>query len=53
MSAQENVKLWEQHVAGEFINKDVELSLSTMTEDAAVMHMPTRSGGKEIGRAHV
>ena len=46
MSAQENVKLWEQHVNGEFAVKDVELSLSTMVEDASVMHMPTRSGGK-------
>jgi carboxymethylenebutenolidase len=38
--------LWEQHLVGEFVNKDVDLSLSTMVEDAAVMHMPTRSGGK-------
>jgi carboxymethylenebutenolidase len=46
MSAQDHLKLWEQHTTGEFVNKDVELSLSTMVEDAAVMHMPTRSGGK-------
>jgi carboxymethylenebutenolidase len=46
MSAQENLKLWEQHILGEFVNKDVELALSTMVEDASVMHMPTRSGGK-------
>jgi len=46
MPAQDNIKLWEQHVRGEFVEKDVELSLSTMTEDASVMHMPTRSGGK-------
>jgi carboxymethylenebutenolidase len=46
MSAQDNLKLWEQHVVGEFVNKDVDLSLSTMVEDASVMHMPTRSGGK-------
>jgi carboxymethylenebutenolidase len=46
MSAPENVKLWEQHIVGEFVEKDVDLSLSTMVEDAAVMHMPTRSGGK-------
>lgn len=46
MSAQDNVKLWERHVTGEFVDKDVELSLSTMTEDASVMHMPTRSGGQ-------
>jgi carboxymethylenebutenolidase len=46
MSAQDNLKLWEQHLIGEFVNKDVDLSLSTMVEDASVMHMPTRSGGK-------
>jgi carboxymethylenebutenolidase len=46
MSAQDNLKLWEQHVIGEFVDKNVDLSLSTMVEDASVMHMPTRSGGK-------
>ena len=46
MSAQDNLKLWEQHITGEFATKDVDLSLSTMVEDASVMHMPTRSGGK-------
>jgi len=46
MSAQDNVKLWEQHIIGEFVEKDVDLSLSTMVEDASIMHMPTRSGGK-------
>ncbi len=46
MSTQDNVKLWEQHILGEFVNKDENLSLSTMVEDASVMHMPTRSGGK-------
>jgi carboxymethylenebutenolidase len=46
MSVQDNIKLWEQHITGEFATKDVDLSLSTMVEDASVMHMPTRSGGK-------
>jgi len=46
MSAQDNVKLWEQHIIGEFVDKNEDLSLSTMVEDASVMHMPTRSGGK-------
>ena len=46
MSAERNLKLWEDHVAGEFLEKDEERSLATMTEDASVMHMPTRSGGK-------
>src|SRR5262249_29752051 len=46
MSMQNNVKLWEDHLIGEFVNKDVEQALATMVEDASVMHMPTRSGGK-------
>ena len=46
MSAQDNLKLWERHLHGEFIAKDVDIALSTMVEDASVMHMPTRSGGK-------
>lgn len=46
MVTQENLKLWNDHIVGEFGTKDVELALSTMVEDASVMHMPTRSGGK-------
>ena len=46
MAAQENLKLWNDHIVGEFGTKDVDLALSTMVEDASVMHMPTRSGGK-------
>jgi carboxymethylenebutenolidase len=46
MSTQQNVQLWSDHIVGEFGTKDVELALSTMVEDASVMHMPTRSGGK-------
>jgi carboxymethylenebutenolidase len=46
MSTQTNLKQWEDHIAGEFVTKDVEQSLATMVEDASVMHMPTRSGGK-------
>ena len=45
MSAEGQIKLWEDHVAGEFLVKDVELSLSTMVEDASVVHIPTGSGG--------
>ncbi len=46
MSAESNLKLWTDHLTGEFATKDVELALSTMVDDAEVMHMPTRSGGK-------
>lgn len=46
MSTQTNLKQWEDHIVGEFVTKDVEQSLATMVEDASVMHLPTRSGGK-------
>ncbi len=46
MSAQDNVRLWEQHLRGEFADKNEDLSLATMVEDASVMHVPTQSGGR-------
>ena len=45
MTAEENVRLWLAHLAGEFIHHDVEESLATMVEDATVCHVPTGSGG--------
>jgi hypothetical protein len=44
--AQENVRLWEEHLHGEFVTKNENLSLSTMVEDASVIPMPTGWGGK-------
>ncbi len=44
MAAQDLIRLWEEHVRGEFIDKDEELSLATMTEDASVLHIPSQSG---------
>jgi carboxymethylenebutenolidase len=46
MSADDNVKLWEQHLFGEFVAKNEDVSLETMVEDASVMHVPTQSGGR-------
>lgn len=46
MSAPDNLRLWEEHLKGEFETKDENLSLSTMVEDASVVTMPTRWGGK-------
>jgi len=46
MSAQDNLKLWETHIRGEFMTKDTDLSLSTMVEDASVLTVPTGWGGK-------
>jgi hypothetical protein len=30
MGARENLDLWDEHIRGEFMEKDTELSLSTM-----------------------
>ena len=45
MSAETNLRLWLQHLDGEFTNRNEEESLATMTEDASVIHVPTGSGG--------
>ena len=39
-------RLWADHLAGEFTNKDVEATLSTMIESASVNHVPVNTGGK-------
>ncbi len=46
MSVQENLRLWDEHIRGEFMDQDTELSLSTMVEDASVLTVPTGWGGK-------
>ncbi|MFI9050669.1 nuclear transport factor 2 family protein [Streptomyces sp. NPDC053427] len=45
MNQEDMVALWEQHTAYEFVIKDADLAVSTMVEDASVMHLPTMSGG--------
>jgi carboxymethylenebutenolidase len=39
-------KLWDDHLSGEFLTKDVEATLATMTDDAVVDHIPVHSGGR-------
>ncbi len=46
MTPNDNLRLWQAHLAGEFTNRNEEESLATMTEDASVIHVPTGSGGK-------
>jgi carboxymethylenebutenolidase len=46
MTPRELEKLWEEHLAGEFVTKDVDATLATMTDDASVDHVPVHSGGK-------
>lgn len=46
MTPQELEVLWQEHLAGEFVTKDVEATLSTMTDDASVDHVPVHTGGR-------
>ena len=46
MTAQQLEQLWAEHLAGEFVTKDVEATLATMVEDASVNHMPVNTGGR-------
>jgi carboxymethylenebutenolidase len=45
MNRDQMVELWEQHTAYEFELRDADLAVSTMVDDASVMHLPTMSGG--------
>ena len=45
MNPQELETLWQEHLAGEFVTKDVEATLRTMTDDASVDHVPVHTGG--------
>src|SRR5580698_15193 len=38
-------KLWEEHTADEFVTRDTEATLGTMTEDAYVNRIPVMTGG--------
>jgi carboxymethylenebutenolidase len=46
MTRQELEQLWADHIAGEFVTKDVEATLATMVDDAYVNHMPVNTGGR-------
>lgn len=45
MSQDELIRLWEEHTADEFATRDTEATLSTMTDDAYVNHVPVMTGG--------
>jgi carboxymethylenebutenolidase len=46
MTRDDLVKLWDEHLAGEFVTKDVEATLATMVDDATVDHIPVHTGGR-------
>jgi len=39
-------QLWADHLAGEFVTKDVEATLTTMVDDAFVNHVPVNTSGR-------
>jgi carboxymethylenebutenolidase len=45
MTPQDLELLWREHLAGEFVTRDVEATLATMVEDASVDHVPVHTGG--------
>ncbi len=46
VAGHELVKVWEEHTRREFVEKDVEATLATMTEDASVWIIPINAGGR-------
>jgi carboxymethylenebutenolidase len=51
-AAQQNMlEVWQQHTMAEFVNRDVEAALATMTDDAYVLNVPALTGG--YGKAGV
>lgn len=46
VTSQQLEQLWEDHLAGEFVTKDVETTLATMVDDAYVNHVPVNTGGR-------
>jgi len=46
MTKREMERVWAEHIRHEFVTKDVEATLATMVEDAAVDHVPVHTGGR-------
>jgi carboxymethylenebutenolidase len=46
MTPDDLVRLWDEHLAGEFATKDAEATLATMVDDAEVDHVPVHTGGR-------
>jgi carboxymethylenebutenolidase len=49
VTAAELNDLWEEHVRDEFVARDTEATLATMTPDAYVNHVPVMTGGAGVG----
>ncbi len=44
--AEANLKLWADHLVGEFVDHSADATMETMVDDCYVMHMPTGIGGQ-------
>ena len=53
MKGEELERIWAEHIAGEFVTKDVEATLATMVPDAYVNHMPVNTGGRGLDQLRV
>ncbi len=53
MTAPNLGQIWADHLAGEFVTRDVEATLATMVEDASVNHVPVNTGGRGKDRLRV
>ena len=51
MNRDQVIELWERHTEYEFALKDADRAVSTMVDDAIVMHLPNMSGG--IGKENL
>jgi carboxymethylenebutenolidase len=38
-------RMWDEHTSAEFVTRDVEATMRTMTDNPSVMHVPTGMGG--------
>ena len=47
-SQQQRLNVWQQHCYAEFVAKDVDLALTTMTDDPYVLCVPVGTGGYGI-----
>jgi carboxymethylenebutenolidase len=51
-SAQELSELFDAHVDTEFVAKDADSTMATMTDDPEVIHVPVLTGGRNAGELH-
>lgn len=51
-TSQELSELFDAHVSTEFVTKDAEATMATMTDDPEVIHVPVLTGGRGTNQLH-